>query len=155
MVPRPRPPRHASEHPAERAKSARVKAQAEARRRKEEFIGARVPLDLREKIFRRAEAEGIPASLLIRRILEEAFRAEAEAAPSRAQNPMPDQVSLAQPKTGARFPDVLGWESITLHKPTTCASCAVALPAGSAAALGFSASGGAPVVLCGRCRAAV
>lgn len=152
MVPRAKAPRS---HPAERAQAARAKAQAEARRRKEEFIGARVPLELREKVFRRAEQEGIPASLLIRRILEDAFRDEGAASVQRTQSNGSDRVSLARPPAAANFPDVIGWESITLHKPMQCAGCGVSLPAGAAAALGFSATGAPPAVICTRCRSAV
>lgn len=138
--------------PADHAKAAREKARAMARSRKEEFIGARVPVELRNKVFARAQAEGVPASLLIRRILEDAFRDQVGDSTTESRKPTTDQVSLATNTSVAQFPDVLGWENIILHKGARCSGCGSALAASASAALGFSGSGGPPVVLCARCR---
>jgi len=57
-----------------RAQSMRDNALSVAMKRKEEFLGARVPKELRDKVTARASEQGIPVSILIRNILEEAFK---------------------------------------------------------------------------------
>ena len=54
---------------AERATTMRQQAMATAAKRKQEYLGARVPKQLREKIISKAESLGIPVSILIRNIL--------------------------------------------------------------------------------------
>ena len=55
------------------ARLMRDKARATAMKRKEEYLGARVPRELRSKVIARAAELGIPVSILIRNILEQAF----------------------------------------------------------------------------------
>lgn len=56
------------------AQAMRDAAMSAAMQRKEEFLGARVPKELRDKVIRRAEHLNVPVSILIRTILEEAMR---------------------------------------------------------------------------------
>lgn len=139
------------------AQAQRRKAMALAARRKEEFIGARVPRELRAKLFQRAEAEGLPVSLLMRRILEAYLLGAGE-----GQNPavqiagsrLRAQNDSQRAETNAsRFSHVLGWDNITLNRDVTCTGCGASLRAGGGATLGFPATGGAPVILCDACKA--
>ena len=57
-----------------RAQTMRDQALSVAMKRKEEFLGARVPKELRDKVTARANEQGIPVSILIRNILEDAFK---------------------------------------------------------------------------------
>lgn len=138
------------------AQDQRQKALAVAARRKEEFIGARVPRELRAMLFQRAEAEGLPVSLLMRRIIEAYLLGKGDGKDSthpiahssaRAQSPR------RQPDVEAsRFSHVLGWDNVTLNRDVTCTGCGASLPAGDTATLGFPATGGAPVILCDACK---
>ena len=125
---------------ANRASSMRAQAVAQAMRRKEEYLGARVPRELREKVIRRAQELAVPVSILIRNVLEDAFGGHA---------------ATAAPAPGVQskpaFEDVLGWEEITLNRAIACAHCGTGLKAGSRATLGLGGVGG-HVVLCGRCK---
>lgn len=115
---------------------ARDRALAEARRRKEEYLGARVPRELREKVMCRARELGLPVSILIRNVLDEAFGGGSAA--------------LSQKNKGM-FADVLGWEEITLNRAIECACCSTPLHPGTRVTLGL---GGAKkhVVLCSKCK---
>ncbi|HKI81175.1 MAG TPA: hypothetical protein VKA04_05970, partial [Pseudodesulfovibrio sp.] len=64
---------------ARRGKTYRDKATSNAMQRKEEYLGARVPKELRDQVVQRASELGMPVSILIREILEEAV------SPSRAR----------------------------------------------------------------------
>lgn len=139
------------------AQAQRQKAMALAARRKEEFIGARVPRELRAKLFQRAEEEGLPVSLLMRRILEAYLLGVGDgqasiATPLRANAHTQDLPPRARLDT-TRFSHVLGWDNITLNRDVTCTGCGTGLRAGGKAVLGFAATGGAPVILCDACRA--
>lgn len=126
----------------------RDRAMAQAKKRKEDFLGARVPKGLRDKVIQSAEEQGISVSILIRRILEKAF--EGETAPSVVATQASQQqapVDIAQ-----RFPSVLGWDSITLNQGVSCSACRCALSTGSHVTLGLSATGGSPIVLCDHCK---
>jgi hypothetical protein len=129
------------------AQSMREKAMAMAKKRKEEFIGARVPKELREQLFARAEQEGLPVSLLLRRIVEAYVRGPGLAAATAAPVSAPPIDPLI-----SRFSHVLGWDKIALNRDVTCSACGKALRAGSDATVGFSATGGAPVILCSVCK---
>lgn len=127
------------------AQEMRGRAMAQAKKRKEEFLGARVPKGLRDKVIQSAEAQGISVSILIRKTLEKAF--EGDAAPSASINPQPAPMDIAQ-----RFPSVLGWDSIILNQGVSCSACCCGLSAGSHVTLGLSATGGSPIVLCDHCK---
>lgn len=142
------------QRPSGRPEAMRERAMESARKRKEEFLGARVPKALRDKVIARAEAQGIPVSILIRQILEQAF--QAEAAPAgvvQAASSPPASPVLSETDQGhQRFSDVLGWEQIRLNRSASCSACGLALQPGNTATVGLSATGGAPVVLCTNCK---
>lgn len=148
---------------SKQAQAQRDKAMAIASRRKEEFIGARVPKELREKLFERAEAEGLPVSLLMRRILEAHLLGGGAGAggDGAAKGPIgqtipnfiPPPARRRDDANAARFAHVLGWDNITLNRDVTCTGCGVGLAAGGKATVGFPAAGGVPVILCDACRA--
>ncbi len=126
----------------------RDKARERAMKRKEEYLGARVPRELKEKVIARANAMGIPVSILIRNVLEDAFGTEmppAEPVPHRHDTP-PVQ-GHAQ-----RFPHVIGWEDITLNREMQCSGCGARLGAGTVVMLGLPIPGEDHVILCAKCK---
>jgi hypothetical protein len=119
------------------AAAARDRARATAARRKEEYLGARVPKELRDKVIARARDLGIPVSILIRNLLEEAFgRAEEGAAGA---------------ERAVRYPGVLGWEDIVLNRAMPCTACGRAMATGARVTLGLGAPGEDHVILCDQC----
>lgn len=118
-----------------------------AMKRKEEYLGARVPKELREKVIAKADSLGIPVSILIRNILEEAFK-----------NQTLGETSQTKPAAGAsnrhdmKYPDVIGWEKITLNRDMSCSACSRVLPAGNVATIGLGISRESHVLLCEKCR---
>ncbi|HHM06116.1 MAG TPA: hypothetical protein ENJ19_10300 [Gammaproteobacteria bacterium] len=120
-----------------------------AMKRKEEYLGARVPRELKDRVIARAKEQGIPVSILIRNVLEDAFGI----APGRQQSGSPS-TSQTAPSTErqARFPSVLGWETITLNRPIPCSACGVQQAVGSKATLGVALPGEQHVVLCNQCK---
>ena len=127
-----------------RAERMREKAVAVAMKRKEEYLGARVPKELRDKVIRRAKDQGIPVSILIRNILTEAFQ-EVDSSSS----PMLGTAASVDVNQG-KYSEVLGWDKITLNKAFECAECGKGLHAGQQVSLGLGAS--RPVILCGDCK---
>ena len=132
---------------------AKTKALAIAMKRKEEYLGARVPKELKKRVIARAAELGIPVSILIRNTLEEAFSGKG----------MEGEIST--PRLGAyihkddtgvtaenKFPTVLGWEDIRLNRPATCESCGRALETGSHVTLGIAALGEERIILCDICK---
>lgn len=130
-----------------RGKGNRRKAAAAVRHRKEEYLGARVPRELRERVIQRAGALGMPVSIFLRQILEQALDGPlAEARPgAEGQGPGGGR------HDGGRFPHVLGWEEIRLNKSVACAVCRSPLQAGARVTLGLAGAGAEHVVLCQRC----
>jgi hypothetical protein len=116
-------------------------------KRKEEYLGARVPKDLREKVIAQADSLGIPVSILIRNILEEAFKDHNAAEPVQTK-----PVSSVSSRQDMKFPDVIGWERITLNRDMACSACSRALPGGSVATIGLGMSREDHVILCEKCR---
>jgi hypothetical protein len=130
------------------SKIMRDQGRAAAMKRKEEYLGARVPKDLREKVIAKADTLGIPVSILIRNILEEAFKGQAT-----HENGSAGQASTsAGTKRTVKFPDVIAWEAITLNKDIACSECSRVLAAGSVAAWGLGLPRENQVVLCEKCR---
>ena len=123
----------------------RDQVRATALKRKEEYLGARVPKDLREKVIAKADSLGIPVSILIRNILEEAFKDGAARESAHLK-----QVEVKSQRV--RFPDVIGWETITLNRQMGCSGCSKSMPAGSVAAFGLGLSREDHVILCEKCR---
>ncbi len=116
----------------------REKAISMAVRRKEEYLGARVPKELRDRVVQKAKNLGIPVSILIRNVLEEAFKGEA------------GSDSALRDFDSSVFEDVIGWEEITLVKSVNCAGCGVQLSAAQRAALGLG--GNKLIVICDVCK---
>jgi len=115
----------------------REQAVSMAMKRKEEYLGARVPKELRDRVIEKAKSLGIPVSILIRNILEESFKGEL--------------ASAALSDGGKdKFESVLGWEKITLNRQVDCSSCGKPLVAGADVTLGLGAL--EPIVLCDGCR---
>ncbi|MDR2878030.1 MAG: hypothetical protein LBV36_08350 [Chromatiales bacterium] len=127
----------------DQARAMRDKARSEAAKRKEEYLGARVPKELRDRVIAEAEALGVPVSILIRNVLEQAFGAQ------KAQGAMP---RAEQVKPRPTFPQVIGWERIVLNRSMPCASCATDIEAGASVALGFAVPGEDHVILCAKCK---
>jgi len=125
----------------------KAKALAIAMKRKEEYLGARVPKELKERVIKRAKDLDIPVSLLIRKVLEEAF------AGTRRPYWDPDIKGTDNDAlASARFPSVLGWESIRLNRSATCAGCGTELRAGKQVTMGISPPEEARILLCNVCR---
>lgn len=123
------------------AKDVRDRARATALKRKEEYLGARVPKELREKVVARAAQLGIPVSILIRNTLEEAFGRDRP--PAGVERPDDRRTP---------FPGVIGWERIVLNRIMPCASCGHDIDAGATATLGIAAPGEDHVILCAKCK---
>ncbi|MBI3773682.1 MAG: hypothetical protein HY272_13415 [Gammaproteobacteria bacterium] len=124
----------------------RERALSMAMKRKEEYLGARVPRELRDRVLQRSKDLGIPVSILIRNILEEAFK-EAEAAMTSGQ-------TVAE--SGGRddrFAAVLGWEKMVLNRNVVCSGCSISLHAGQSVTLGLGA--GELIVLCDKCKSRI
>ena len=141
------------------AESQREKAVSIAMKRKEEYLGARVPKELKKKIISRANEMGIPVSILVRSVLENAFAEDAETVEiaSKKRTPVNLDVNrvedtVKQEQIKSRFSSVLAWESIELNRSVACAGCGVVLTEGSGATLGLGGQDG-HVVLCGKCKA--
>lgn len=135
-----------------RAQAMRDKALSMAMKRKEEFLGARVPKDLRDKVMDRAHGLGIPVSILIRNILEEAFRDQKSAV-----GMVPGQeVSPRTAQGTERFSAVLGWEMIRLNRQVGCSSCGRQLLPGASVTLGLVfgvvETGATHIILCDQCQ---
>ena len=163
----------------DRAQAMRDNALSVAMKRKEEFLGARVPKELRDKVTARAHEQGIPVSILIRNILEEAFKNPPgsgysargdESLQGRGAPPAPAALThpcvtaaLAPPAPAAlthpcvtRFPAVLGWDMIRLNRPVDCVSCGKRLLPGASVTLGLVSglvqAGEAHIILCDQCQ---
>lgn len=135
------------------ARTMRNKARSSAMKRKEEYLGARVPKELRDKVIAKADMLGIPVSILIRNVLEEVFK---------PVNP------VAKPDTGVKggarggsaysihgdndYPTVIGWEVMTLNRAMLCTCCGDELRPGTAITLGLAGPGENHVILCGKCK---
>ena len=130
----------------------RERAVATAMKRKEEYLGARVPKELRDRVIHKADALGMPVSILIRNILEEAIRSWGEATPATAAAVTGGGSVYADlARAPVRFPNVLGWEEIRLNKSVNCAICGIRLEPGTSVTLGLAGPGEEHVVLCQRC----
>lgn len=128
----------------------RDKAMAMAMKRKEEYLGARVPKALKDRVIEKADEMNIPVSLLIRRVLEEAFSdgldRQSEWAFLKTQ-----QVENKVNKVN-KLADVIGWKSIEVNQDRSCERCREPLPKGTEVELGFSASDNGYVIVCHACK---
>ena len=132
----------------QQADKARNKAIDTAAKRKEEFLGARVPKSLKDKVSSRAEELGIPVSLLIRKVLEEVFDSSGGAPLSSIKDQLVSPVSSSQ---RLNYDDVLGWKELELNKQQACARCHTIMSAGSEAIMGVQPDNGL-VIICSACK---
>ena len=130
----------------------RAKGLSAAMKRKEEYLGARVPKELKEKVIKHAAELGIPVSILIRKVLERAFSESDSDASSLSVN---NQTEIPQARLGNvetnKYPKVLGWERIRLNRRTACDGCGINVESGVYATLGLSLQGDDHVILCDLC----
>lgn len=127
--------------------SRRDRAVSMAMKRKEEYLGARVPKELRDRVIQRAKEMGIPVSILMRNILEEAFKEDG------AGEALVSVAATLHRAPATKFESVLGWDRIVLNRPVSCTNCGVQLAAGMDVTLGLGAA--QPVILCDVCRGSV
>lgn len=130
----------------ERAASMRQQALATAAKRKQEYLGARVPKELREKILLKAEEMRIPVSILIRNILLEYIDNQNV---EEAQEVVTTRESVANTKRS--FDDVIGWDHLTLNKEMLCEGCKQQMNKGSEVAYGI-VPGKSHVIVCKKCK---
>jgi len=135
------------EHPAQRAGMMRQNAMNVAMKRKEEYLGARVPKALKEKVISRADELGIPVSLLLRKVLEEVF---AEEQTILKLDLIKKEVTQSHSET-KRYTDILGWKGIQLNKSCACDSCGIELKSGTEVFMGIGSGQESPV-LCKPCK---
>ena len=125
----------------------RAKALAIAMKRKEEYLGARVPKELKERVIRRAEELDLPVSMLIRKVLEDAFGGQGRSSFDPKATAEPGEAERA-----GRFPSVLGWETIRLNKSALCAGCGCRLKPGEQITMGIASPGEERILLCDVCK---
>ena len=129
-------------------KARRDKAVSMAMKRKEEYLGARVPKTLRDRVIERAKELGIPVSILIRNTLEEAFKESVE--DERVVSPVRSSDNKKIPES---FSSVIGWELIQLNKTLDCSACGLRLQKGIKANIGLGSQ--QPVVICCACKESI
>lgn len=134
---------------AERADAMRQQAMSVAEKRKQEYLGARVPKALREKILLKAEALGIPVSILIRNILTEYI--ENIGAEKLTQEKVVNRTDLAEEAKKNLFDEVIGWEKLTLNKEVVCSCCTKQMNKGDEVVFGV-VPGKSHVILCELCK---
>ena len=140
----------------EQATKMREKAMNFATKRKEEFIGARVPKALKEKIINRANELDIPVSLLMRRVLEEVFLDGEGGRQSGLINSLRAEADNTSNKLkDKRFEQMLGWNQLLLNRDVVCEICDSKMVAGIQAFVGVSLSQDAPLVICASCKGKV
>ena len=137
----------------------REKAMAIAMKRKEEYLGARVPKALKDRVINKADEMGIPVSLLIRRTLEAAFSESITQVTDVSLNAEPTVVSqpvgsqpLARQTSQNRFEDIIGWKNMEVNQDRSCERCREPLPKGTVSELGFTSSNAGYVIVCHQCK---
>ncbi len=128
------------------ALAVRDRAMAAALKRKEEYLGARVPRELKQRVIERANELNIPVSLLIRRVLEEKF--SVSETPAQAQTSVEDF-------DGGVAGEILAWKRIELNRDHACDRCGVACKAGEQAVLGMSGVDDKVVIVCDSCKSVI
>jgi len=135
------------------ARTLRNNARASAMQRKEEYLGARVPKELRDKVIAKADMLGIPVSILIRNILEEAFKSSYSAVNQEPGVKGGKQgINTSNIHGDDIYPSVIGWEVMTLNRTMSCSNCGELLKPGTAITLGLASQGEDHVILCGKCK---
>lgn len=139
-------------HGPREGSSARDKAMAMAMKRKEDYLGARVPRWLKDKVIERAKEIGVPVSILIRNVLEDTFREGGAAQVAQLGPSVDTKAGTRQQEPALRFPSVVGWKEIQLNRAMACGGCGQQLQAGAYVTLGFASPGEEYVILCGLCK---
>ena len=145
---------HMSTKAARSRQGARMRAKAlnTAMNRKEEYLGARVPKELKDKVIQRAAGLGIPVSILIRKVLEGAFSSEdSDVRWVEASQHAKPVAAKAEKNMAIQYPNVLGWERIRLNRQKACEACGKKVEPGMHATLGLSLQGDEHIVLCDIC----
>jgi len=137
---------------ARRGDEIKAKAMAMAIKRKEEYLGARVPRELKDKVIARARELDIPVSILIRQVLEEAFGNKKEVELDSLITRRNEQQGNQEVEEEKKYPSVLGWETIRLHRSAACEECGRILHANQSVAMGVEASGNQRILLCDLCK---
>lgn len=135
--------------PGSPAMEMRSRAQSIAEKRKQEYLGARVPRALREKILVRAEMLGIPVSILIRDILTDYIENLGEETDNYGKGAVAGQQTAEDGKQ--RFSEVIGWEILMLNREVICSGCGRSLAKGEQVTYGI-VPGQSHVILCGKCK---
>jgi hypothetical protein len=138
------------EDPGKQGEKMRQKAMAMAMKRKEEYLGARVPKALKDRVIAKADEMNIPVSLLIRRVLEEAFSDGTER--QSGWTFLKSAVSENKANEIDKLADIIGWKAMEVNQDRSCERCREPLPKGSEAELGFSASDSGYVIVCHTCK---
>jgi len=134
---------------SERAKAMREQALSIAEKRKQEYLGARVPKVLREQILLRASALEIPVSILIRNILTDYI--ENIDVNHSAQKKEETQDGAFEKTKRNGLDEVIGWEKLTLNKGVVCIGCSKQLNKGDRVVFGVVPSK-SHVILCKQCK---
>lgn len=143
----------ASRSAAGQASRRRQEAMNFAMKRKEEFIGARVPKALKEKIISRAQAMDIPVSLLLRRVLEEVFLESPGQRGSNLINTLRQEAdNNANNLKDKRFEQVLGWNPMELQQNVECVACGQVLRAGQSAFMALGNELAVSLIVCAQCK---
>lgn len=148
------------------------------RRRKERVLHTRISEELAEDIRRVADDLRVPVSNLVRNVLEETFSVvesvtddvgdfleevldEAEAARERIRRRRrrresraeadPGPASESADGSGDPLADVLGWQTVVLHRPRRCDGCGARQARGARVHRGVTEAGVASRTLCERC----
>jgi len=133
----------------------RDQALAIALKRKEEYLGARVPRELKDKVIERADKLGVPVSILIRNVLEEVFRDDGKHPLGQSKLSVDMVADTRSAAVVNQFPMVLGWEAIKLNRAVTCSHCGAKLRAGAYVTLGFGSPGQEHIILCDVCKESI
>ena len=131
----------------EEGKAMRDKAVSMAMKRKEEYLGARVPKELRERVIQQAREMGIPVSILIRNTLEEAFKGKDIDSGAML---LSARCSENKKIDSEKFTSVLGWETIELSRAFHCSGCGATLQQGMRVNIGLGTI--QPLVVCATCK---
>ena len=123
-----------------RGQQMRDRALAEAMKRKEEYLGARVPRELKSRVIARAAELDIPVSLLLRKVLEDIF----------GEQKSTHEVAVAR-YNSHRYAAVLGWKELELNRNQHCDCCNAELVARDMAIMGVTADDGI-IIICGACK---
>lgn len=135
------------------ARRMQQRARNVALKRKEEYLGARVPKGLKDRVLNQAKEQGIPVSLLIRRVLEEVFiekngvLSKDESDGSRVLDKNVEDQELSSP-----FQEVIGWKSIELNRNSTCRQCKHPMQSGKEAHIAITPSPDQLLIVCGSCK---